>query len=136
MLVQRSPHIWSCRPICIITGSAGSMAVDKNAARSGAGKCPLVGISGHENKSNFTEIRDWMSGSGERWLKRIKREKNELELLENQELCAIPCKMESKWRAKRGWKHEACRYKDPKRICRGKLVCLQLPFISAYFMFE
>lgn len=60
-----------------------------------------------------------MSGSGERWLKGIKREKNELELLENQELCAIPCRMESKWRAKRGWKHEGVQIQGPKENLQG-----------------
>jgi len=61
-----------------------------------------------------------MSGSGERWSKGIKREKNESELLENQELCAIPGRMESKQRVKRGWKCEGGQIQAPKESLQGR----------------
>ena len=38
--------------------SQASLRSWQNAARSGAGKCSLVGISGRENNSNVTEIRE------------------------------------------------------------------------------
>ena len=71
-----------------------------------------------------------MSGSRERWSKGIKREKNGSELLENQELCAIPGRMESKWRVKRGWKHEGGQIQAPKESLQGRW-CAFNSFISA-----
>lgn len=56
---------------------------------------------------------------GERWPKGIKREKSESELLENQELCAIPGRMGSKQRVKRGWKHEGVQLPGPKENLQG-----------------
>lgn len=93
-----------------------------------------MGISGHVNKSNLTEIRETgcqrYTGSGGKWSKGIKREKSESELLENQELCAFPGRMEPRQRVKRGWKQRVCRCKDPKKICRD----LECAFNSLLFL--
>ena len=93
-----------------------------------------MGISGHVNKSNLTEIKETgcqhYIGSGERWSKGIKRERSESELLENQECVSF----QVEWNQNRERKGDGSRGCAAARTQRESAGTLSVPSNSLLFL--
>ena len=116
--------------------SQASLGSWQNAARSGAGKCSLVGISGRENNSNVTEIRETGCQDHGKGGRRESRERRMDQSFWKIKSC-VPFQVE--WNQNGEWRGDgsvrAGSYKHPKRVCRDVGVPSTI-FYFCYFMFE